>query len=183
MKFFSSLLVFAILHHKGSKDWELSERNFQEMLKTTVTDHVCPNAERSQRRSSDTDCFATFIHSSSFRPRTYQLQEIITTSLFVKNCVNAPTGILNTQSFLKTRSRISVRTHGSRTHCQWYRNLADRYPSFPLDHIDHHAALTFAIVFGAAIPEACYCLPCLCIVLSLPSTIIFLCPSAPKLAQ
>ena len=129
--------------------------------------------------------YSLFIFSSSNTPtpRNYHI------TVF-KNCVNAPIGILNTQSFVEHQIkdfRENAHTHyfgcHRRTHCQWYRNLADRYPSFPLDHIDHHVALTFAIVFGAAIPEACYCLPCLCIVLSLQSTIIFLCPSAPKLAQ
>ena len=59
--------------------------------------------------------------------------------------------------------------HG-RTNYQWYRNLADHHPSVPVDTFDHHAASTFIIVFGAAIPEAFRRLPFFCIAASVNNT-------------
>ena len=71
--------------------------------------------------------------------------------------------------------------HG-RTDSQWQRNSADRDPCVPVDTFDHHAASTFTVVFGTAIPEALQRLPCLCIATSVNNNCFYVL-LIPKLAQ
>ena len=46
--FFCSPLVFAILHHQRKQTLGAARKKFSGKLKTLITDHVCPYAERSQ---------------------------------------------------------------------------------------------------------------------------------------
>ena len=98
---FFSLLVLATLplHHQGKQKLGAARKNLRRILKTQVTDHDCPNAERSQRRSSGTPLSAKFFTLHIFSLSSLQDRRIVS-SLFVENRVNAPI-FLNTQALVE----------------------------------------------------------------------------------
>ena len=138
--------------------------------KTEDTNHISffqmPNAPSDDH--SDTPFSATF-HVSHF-VLGLELTKFKNCHIIVcQNCVLATIDILNTLALVENQIKDfyeHAQTHHfschGRTNFQWYRNLADRHPSVPVNSTSHDSAATSTVVLGAAIPEAFHRLPCLC---------------------